>query len=321
MHQQSVVAIEPRHGTSSIVGIVAPGLTATRPADNDMTGADESFEHLVARARASSALGHWRDATAGYLQAIASETDADNHISVAGIVLELATITWDPGVSRLVQSAIEDAVDRTSDPVLLAQLRLCQAGGLHRSGEPDAVGAPQSHILDCLQTVRAGATPIEVAWATVRSRDALSGIIGPDESLDLGLSVEQINPGHDQVRRQNQRAIFADLLRLDRRAAAARIMREVRSSADDNERAVDRFGRITVQNCWNLMMGRFDAVQLGLLQALEFRGRLPDPTLAQVVLRQSFWLCRELGDPANTEAHLPRTSPSTTVSPARSPSN
>jgi len=303
--RQSSRAPTTAETSTSIVNVIAAGLASPvmNPAPSDQT--DEPVQRLLHQARASAKLGHWQDATSTYLHAVASQTDSGNHNNAATISLELATIVWDPGLSDLVRGTLEDAMGTVTDPVLLAEVRLCLAGGLHRTGNESEASTHRSSLVTDLDLVRGNGAPTRVAWATIRARDALSGTITPEESLELSASVERLDMANDdQISSQNHRAIFADQLRLDRRAAAERTMQRLRTPASQPQRAVDAFGALTVQNCLNLIHGRFDAVQAGLADALAFRGRLPEATLDQVVLGQSFWLCREMRDQANAEAHL-----------------
>ena len=304
LHDEESLAVSSLRSSATKSRRSVPGVVAAALAPS---GDDAEVTTLVREARAGAVLGLWRDATAKYLSAILVEQHAGNHESVADLALETATIVWDPAVGNNLRMTIQDTIPALTDEVRRAQLRICLAGGLDRSGQESERIDDSSALLDDLSLVVDSVGPVEAAWSIVRTRDALSGTIGPQESLALGQRAEAL--GHDDraVKSQNRRAVFSDQIRLDMRSQAGSTLQEIlrdQAADDSKQRAVDGFGLTAAQNCWNLIEGQFDRVGDGIAQALTYRGRLSEQVIDQVVLAQSFWLCREIPDRANTEAHL-----------------
>lgn len=294
-------ASEPAH--FRIGEVVARNLS--EPVEIDTVGDGEvGIRELATRAEANARIGYWTDATTEYLQAISLALETHRPSDAAELLLRLANITWDPDLSDRLHALIERCADLVEDPVLAARLHICRAGGGHRTGAESAGNVDKDSLYAALALVEQHAAPVEVAWATTQVRVALSGSIDAIESLMLTEKVRELFVFDPLVLGRNRRARFVELLRADSRAAAGHTLRAMEQLVEPAEPAVNAFGRITARNCWDLAMGRFDAVQIGLGASLSFGGRLSAATLDQVVLGQSYWLTRELGQEPALEAHL-----------------
>lgn len=289
-----------------IVSVVTAAVsTELKPAGNlQHQGTDRLVTTLAQRAETCAMVGHWQTAADHYLEAIERALQTDDTDRAARLCMRLARITWDPELGDVVIRTLRKLLGRDPAPVLAAQMRICVAGGAFRTGAEAASFTSPAEFLSDLDTIAEAGTHAELAWALMRARDAMTGSLHPRDTLALSRRVERLSNADALIRGQNLRATFADLLRLGQRGAALRVARRIEDQTTHPEAAVDSFGRLTLRNCWNLAVGRFESVQRDLAASLEFRGRLSSATLDQVVLGQSYWLSRELGDIPNLESHL-----------------
>ncbi|MCB0994546.1 MAG: AfsR/SARP family transcriptional regulator [Acidimicrobiales bacterium] len=248
--------------------------------------------------------GQWSEAERWYCAAITAALEGDDRVVAADLCLRLAQITWDPSLGETVSQLIRSCLEHLDDDLRMARLRLCLAGGTFRTGSEASKLTDTGAILDDLDVVRRQGTPAERAWATTHARDALVGSVPAETTLELSRQIESLGLTDPFLTAHNARALFSELLRLDRRAAAERVMRSMQRTASPREPAVNAFGRLTARNCWDLALGRFERVRIGLAQTLEFGGRLGAGTLDQVLLGQSYWLTRELGDASSIADQL-----------------
>lgn len=258
------------------------------------------------RADLHASLGHFAAAAEEYLQAAHLALEAGDIALTTDLTMRLARVTWDPEVEA---SAIEliDAVEpRLNDQLRLAAIRLCRAGGLHRDGAEGAESSGRRNLSQLqadLETARRRGSPTDLAWAITHFREAVAGVLPAEDSLALAEEVASLKLSDPVIVRQNNRALFVDRLRTGRRNAARMTLAALVPTAADREPAVNEFGSITARNCWDLSMGRWADVQTGLAALVAFRGRLGPRIMDQVILGQSFWLTREIGDTSTAEAH------------------
>ncbi len=291
----------PDLGTVVTSGLVMPSVAAS---NNVTISVASRADFLTQRADTSARIGLWESASRDYLEAVTAAVGSGDDVFAAQLCLRLARITWDPDLGTTVDELIREAIDRTADATLSAQLRICLAGGTYRSGAESTQVADQQELFDDLRQVEVGASPTDQAWAAMAVRDALAGTITPSEAIVLTDKVRSLGLVDPLITAQNGRAHFSDLLRLDQRARAGGVLRRMVGDEAEPVAAVNGFGTSAATTCWNLALGRLRAVEQGLTHALEFRGRLSAATLDQVVLGQSYWLSRELNNAANTDAHL-----------------
>ncbi|MCB0996674.1 MAG: AfsR/SARP family transcriptional regulator, partial [Acidimicrobiales bacterium] len=286
--------------------IIASSLAAGS-SDSDRTGAGRSHSIasvLAERAEANARTGHWHEAGDDYLAAVDAALGAGDLVEAGELCLALARITWDPGLGETLSGHIAAVLGGLDHRALAAQLRICAAGGTYRSGAEAATAGDLRLLLDDLAVVDQECAPTARAWALMQVRDALAGSVPASATLALSEQIDGLGLADPLITGQNERAAFADLLRLDRRGAAGAAARRIVRGSRPDDPAVNQFGRLTVQNCWNLAAGRYPEVQAGLAASLEFGGRLSAATFDQVVLGQSYWMSRELQDNANLVAHL-----------------
>ncbi len=264
----------------------------------------ERVSALMERGDSSAFLGHFNDAFDSYMAAV-EEAQANEDVTIVGqLCLRLAAVTWEPDVASTVATLLDHTIAHVEDPVLGAELRICRAGGLYRSGVEGARPLDVDGLRQDLERVRRFGSAHQLGWATTRYRNALAGVISAADSLALTASIHDLSPVDPLLVGHNDRAIFADSLRADDRVAALHQRLAIEARGRDAEPAVNAFGRLTARNAWNLAIGRFAEVQRDLAESLSFRGQLGSYTLDQVIMGQSFWLTRELHDRAALESHL-----------------
>lgn len=280
--------------------VVRPTLAALSLARSDDAGRSRS-QAIGERAAGMARLGHWADATQLLTSAIDLAHAAGRPIEAAGHALELARITWDPTQGEIVAARIRSLLPLVTDASMSARLRLCLAGGVYRSGVSSS-GADNHHALrDDLALVRSTGTNRETGWALTHFRDAVAGVTSIAEAEALCRSIAELVGEDDLLHGQNLRAHFSQLLMANRRDEAAEKLAIMERDLADDVAAVNEFGTITARNAWELAHGRYDLVRDGLDRALLFAEHLASATYDQVVLGQSFWLARELGDPESID--------------------
>lgn len=264
---------------------------------------DSMIRSLALRADIGAELGLWEDATNAYRAAIELAISGDAVDVAAELILRLSKIVWDPELSDWVVARI-DRLGTAGSPLLAAQLRICRAAGPFRTGaESSAVPDSKSLDADLAFVVNEGDRSA-AAWAIARTRDALTGTITVKESVEMSNRALALVDDDTVVRGQLERALFVDLLRAGELGRAGAAMRSAGMTARGPEPAVNLFGRLATRNCWDLAIGRYERVTSGLAEMLQFSGRLTAATFDQVVLGQSYWLAREIGQRDELKAYL-----------------
>ena len=256
---------------------------------------------LARRAGHHVATGAWDDAAAAYLQAIEEATTPQD---IAEFALRLARIAWDPEVGARARDALREVSPYLGDSVLRDRVEVCLATGAYRDGVAQDDPERRRRLRRALDRIEHHAPAGEFSWSLLRFRDAVAGTVPACATLDVLDRWDALDIDDSVGLGMAQRARFADLLIADRRPAALRTLRAIeRHGPGHPVFAANEFGEITARNCWNLAVGRFDRVKRDLADAMLYSGRLPSPTFDQVVLGQSFWLVRELGERASLESH------------------
>lgn len=287
--------------------IVGPILAKSQYGDSspDSDSLSESvLALLISRAETNVRLGSWDNAASDFLAALESVQRSADLSQVAELALQLARITWNPELGAQVDRILSGVVLELDDPVLVARVRICLAGGTYQGGVAGVTRTMSAQLRTDLGVVRQAGKPLDMAWAALGVRDALATTITAKEALSLADEVIQLDVSDCLAVPQARRARFVDLLRADRRGAALSTLLAMEHERADPGSAVNSFGLLTARNSWDLALGRLGQVQAGLARLLDFRGRLGDVTLNQVVMGQSFWLSREVGDAANLRLHF-----------------
>lgn len=285
--------------TSSGIGWVVGPTTARRRARRRRYA--EDGDQAMQRAEVSADLGHWEDAAGWYQVAVDEALDDDRIDTAAAHCMRFAHVVWDPVIGDRVAATLEGLRSRIASEVVAAQVTLCLAGGLHRTGY-EAIDIDREGLRAAVGVLQRSGSAEALGWGLTHLRDALTGELDTEASLAVTEQITAIDVDDALLRGQTARAAFVDLLRLDRRAAAAAVLRGMERPGADGL-AANTFGVLAADNCWQLAMGRWHRVQHGLESLLAFSGRLGASTVDDVVLAQSFWLCRELGEPDAIGVH------------------
>lgn len=256
---------------------------------------------VARRAESSARLGHWDDAAGWYQEAVELALQAGRHDAAVEHCLQLAHVVWDPVLGAWTADRLHRLAGLTTSELARARITLCLAGGLYRSGYEAAEVRPD-RLWAALAVLDGTATPEALAWGITHLRDALSGELPAAQALSLTDRVLALGVDDELLQGQTWRAKFSLHLRVNHRGAAGVVLRSMRR-AEPSALAANRFGLQASQNCWDLAFGRWGKVQQGLDRLLEFGGRLASSTVDQVVLAQSFWLCRELQQPEALRNH------------------
>ncbi len=311
-----------RHTIPAAEGLEAPTTSASRidgygvgwivrPALDRMSrsgaqgGTVDTTAHGIAtRAAISAAAGDWDDALKGYTAAVGAALGNGQFIDAAEFCLRLARITWDPDIADATEVLIHRVLEDLTDETAIARLRLCLAGGLFRRRTVDDVLDQVGDMRGDVSTIESSGSASALGWALTHFRDGLVGALPNDEATRITEQIYSLVGEDTLLFGQNVRAHFSFALRMGDRAGAHRVLRTMQQTIGTDPSAVDAFGLITASNCWDLAMGRYGAVRRGLDDALDYDGRLRSATYDQVVLGQSFWLTRELGERSSMRAHM-----------------
>lgn len=289
------------YGVGWIVRPALDRLSRSVPPD---APAETTAYDIATRAAISAAAGDWDDALKGYTAAVGAALEIGQHVAAAEFCLRLARITWDPDIAEATERLIGLVSSDLDDPVAAARLRLCVAGGLFRRRTVDDVVDQIDELRADVATVEAGGDAGAVGWALTHFRDGLVGALSNAEATEITERIYALAGEDVMLFGQNVRAHFSFALRADDRRDALGVLRSMEATIGTDPSAVDAFGLITARNCWDLAMGRYAAVRRGLDAALDYDGRLRSSTYDQVVLGQSFWLTREMGEAESMRAHM-----------------
>ena len=284
--------------------IVRPALHRMSRADTAGGHVDATAHAIAAQAAISASAGDWDDALRGYTAAVGAALSNSQHIDAAEYCLRLARITWDPDVAEATAELIRTVLQHLDDETSRARLVLCLAGGLFRPRTVEEALSQIDDLRDKITTIETGGSANALGWGLTHFRDGLAGAITIEEASTITERIYGLISEDPLLFGQNVRADFALAMRRNDRPAGLRALRSMRLGMRPEPSVVDAFGLLCAENCWNLAIGRHEAVRTGLDAALQYEGRLGSNTYDQVVLGQSFWLARESGDPASIRAHM-----------------
>ncbi len=251
---------------------------------------------LRKRAEANINLGYWNQAAEDFQSAIEGARKVGDNDEVARLTLQWARIAWDPETGQKLDDLLNEVLPRITRPSLLAQVKICQAGGTYQTGVANTGLTDTSRLFNLLNEVEQDSQPEELAWSLVRTRRALVGLISPGESLALADSVVDLAESDPLVRTQGLQARFVDLLCSAQLDAARSTLDDFEGAGANPASAMQAMVLLASQNCWDLASGCLGSVQTRLTRALEFRQTIKGPTVDQVIMAQSTWLAVERQD-------------------------